>query len=78
MKKIVTIILLIILVCTLSGCTDKSFLNPHIHLCQGDKSSNNTIYVFLRENHNFVINHLYDEVNTDNGYDIIIHVEKIQ
>lgn len=35
-----------------------------------------TIYIALRDGHNFDIQHLYEEVETENGYDIVVHIVK--
>lgn len=76
MTRIFCIILLIILSFTLCGCygTDSDKI-PRLELVRTINNIDN-IYIALRDNHNFNIQHLYEEVETEDGYDIIIHIIK--
>ena len=74
MKKIICIILLIALSFILCGCgsiNEDKF--PQLKFCRSNWRADN-IYIALRDGHNFNIQHLYEEVETENGYDIIVHV----
>lgn len=76
MKRIICIILLIALsfvLCSCSGINADKF--PQLEICRSNLRTD-SIYVALRDNHNFNIQHLYDEVETENGYDIIVHIVK--
>ena len=74
MKRIICIILLIVLSFILCGCygtnADKV---PRLELVRTGVNAD-TIYIALRDGYNFDIQHLYDEVEIENGYDIIIHI----
>jgi len=74
MKRIICIILLIILSFILCGCSDANKF-PQLKICRSTWRAD-TIHVALRDGHNFNIHHLYDEVETENGYDIVVHIVK--
>ena len=74
MKRIICIILLIALSFILCGCScinEDKF--PQLRICRSKNRVDN-IYIALRDDYNFDIQHLYDEVETENGYDIVVHV----
>ena len=73
MKKILCIILFIIALFSLCSCAINEDRFPRLEIDRSDMRAD-TIYIALRDNHNFSINHLYDEIDTENGYDIIIHI----
>lgn len=76
MKRIICIILFIILSFILCGCggiDEDKF--PQLEICRSEWRAD-SIHIALRDDHNFNIQHLYDEVETENGYDIIIHIVK--
>lgn len=75
MKKILCIILFIITLFSLCGCAINEDKFPRLEIARSNVRAD-TIYIALRDNHNFSINHLYDEVETENGYDIVIHITK--
>ena len=75
MKKIIAAILLMVMICALAGCSaTNKYTFPRVRIEQSIYYSDD-IYIPLRTNHTFIINHLYDEVETENGYDIIIHIK---
>ena len=71
---------LIILLCTIIAITCSCATNedtyPQLHIAPTTWRAD-SIYLPLRANHQFAINHLYDEVETDQGYDIIVHIRRI-
>lgn len=75
MKKIFTILILIILIIILSGCglgdQDKF---PRVEMVK-DEYTANAIFLPLRENHKFA-EVPYSIEETENGYNIIIHCIK--
>ena len=73
MKKVLCIILFIITLFSLCGCAINEEKIPRLEIYRSIWRADK-IYIALRDNHNFQINHLYDEVDTEDGYDIIIHV----
>ena len=73
MKKIICAILLMVTICSFAGCAINEDRFPRLEIDRSDVRWD-TIYIPLRDNHNFSIKHLYDEVETENGYDIVIHV----
>jgi len=76
MKRIICIILLIVLSFILCSCySTNSDIFPQLRIAPSDKYAD-YIYIALRDDHNFNIQHLYEEVETENGYDIIVHIVK--
>ena len=77
MKKLLLIILMCALTLLFCGCAVNCAVNegtfPQLRICRSNWHADH-IYIPLRDNHNFNIQHLYDEVETENGYDIIIHI----
>ena len=73
MKRIICIILLIALSFILCGCSENEDKFPQLRICRTGWRADN-IYIALRDGHNFNIQRLYEEVETENGYDIIVHV----
>lgn len=73
MKKFLCIILLITILFSLCSCAINEDRIPRLEIIRSNMRAD-TIYIALRDNHNFSINHLYDEVDTENGYDIIVHI----
>ena len=73
MKKILCIVLFIVALFSLCGCAINEDRIPRLEIVRSDIRMD-TIYIALRDNYNFSINHLYDEVDTENGYDIIVHI----
>lgn len=74
MKKVLIFILIFCLLFALTGCgkiNEDKF--PQLKICRSGWRADN-IYVALRDGHNFDIQHLYEEVETENGYDIVVHV----
>ena len=77
-KRIYLVILFCISIMMLCSCdwlgknADKF---PQLHIAPTSWRADG-IYIPLRENHQFAINYLYDEVETDQGYDIIIHIRR--
>jgi len=59
--------------CTIGATDEDKF--PQLRVCRSEWRADN-IYIPLRDNHNFNIQHLYEEVETENGYDIVIHIVK--
>lgn len=73
MKKFICVILLMVLIFALTGCAINEDKFPRLEISRSNMRAD-TIYIALRDNHDFSINHLYDEVDTENGYDIIVHI----
>lgn len=73
MKKILCIVLFIIVLFSLCSCAINEDRFPRLEIDRSDIRAD-TIYIALRDNHNFSIKHLYDEVDTENGYDIVVHI----
>ena len=73
MKKLLLIILMCALTLLFCGCATNEDNFPQLRVCRSNWHADN-IYISLRDSHNFNIQHLYDEVETENGYDIIVHV----
>lgn len=74
MKRIICIILLITLSFIFCGCcsiNEDKF--PQLEICRSNYRAD-SVYVALRDGYNFNIQHLYDEVETEDGYDIVVHV----
>jgi len=59
--------------CTIGATDEDKF--PQLRVCRSEWRADN-IYIPLRDNHNFNIQHLYEEVETEDGYDIIVHIVK--
>ena len=75
MKKLLLIILMCALTLLFCGCATNVDNFPQLRVCRSDWRAD-TIYIALRDGHNFDIHHLYDEVETENGYDIVVHIVK--
>lgn len=75
MKKIICIILLIVLSFIFCGCSINEDKFPQLEICRSEWRAD-SIHIALRDNYNFNIQHLYEEVETKDGYDIIIHIIK--
>ena len=76
MKKLLLIILMCALTLLFCGCVatnEDKF--PQLRVCRSEWRADN-LYIPLRDDHNFNIQHLYEEVETEDGYDIVIHVKK--
>ena len=73
MKKLICVILLMVLICVLAGCAINEESFPRLEVDRSNIRAD-TIYIALRDGYNFSIKHLYDEVDTENGYDIIVHI----
>ena len=73
MKKLLLIILMCALTLLFCGCATNEDNFPQLRICPSGWHADN-IYIPLRDDHNFNIQHLYEEVETENGYDIIIHI----
>jgi len=74
MKRIICIILLIALsfiLCSCGSINEDKF--PQLEICRSGWRAD-SIHIALRDDHNFNIQHLYEEVETENGYDIVVHV----
>ena len=75
MKKILFFILISIMVLIFCSCSINENRFPQLKICRSNLRSDN-IYVALRDGHNFNIQHLYEEVDTEDGYDIVVHIVK--
>ena len=75
MKKLLLIILMCALTLLFCGCAANEDNFPQLRVCRSKWRADN-IYIPLRDSHNFNIQHLYDEIKTKDGYDIVIHVKK--
>lgn len=75
MKKLLLIILICALTLFFCGCTAATNEGkfPQLRIAPSNNYVDN-IYIPLRDSHNFNIQHLYEEVETENGYDIIVHI----
>lgn len=79
-KRISLILLLCIIVIVICSC-DSDFMGknydtyPQLEIAPTCWRAD-CIYLPLRPNHQFIINHLYDEVETDQGYDIVVHIRR--
>ena len=74
MKKFLAILLILISV-LLCGCTSNKKSYPCVTLERDNYYSNDT-HIDLRQHHTFNEHHLWDEKETEIGYDIIIHIIK--
>ena len=75
MKKLLLIILMCALTLLFCGCATNEDKFPQLRVCRTGWRADN-IYIPLRDSHSFNIQHLYEEVETENGYDIVIHIVK--
>ena len=75
MKKLLLVILMCALTLLFCGCATNENSFPQLQICRSNVRRD-TIYIPLRDSHNFNIHHLYDEVETEDGYDIVVHVRK--
>lgn len=73
MKRIICIILFIALSFILCGCSINEDKFPQLEICRSGWRAD-SIHIALRDDYIFDIQHLYEEVETENGYDIIVHV----
>ena len=77
-KRIYLVILLCISIMMLCSCDwlgENADIFPQLCIAPTVWRAD-SVYIPLRENHQFAINYLYDEVETDQGYDIIIHIRR--
>lgn len=73
MKKLLLIILMCALTLLFCGCATNENKFPQLRLIPTGITADN-LYIPLRDDHNFNIQHLYNEVETENGYDIVVHI----
>jgi len=74
-KRAFLIILFCIIITITCSCATNENTYPQLNIAPTLWHAD-SIYLPLRANHQFAINHLYDEVETDQGYDIIVHVRR--
>lgn len=78
MKKLIIILFLICLIC--GGCSSSNSTKmretyPHITL-ESSAFYSDDVYIPVPQGYTFNVKNYYDEIKTEEGYDIIIHLKK--
>lgn len=77
MKKLIIILFLICLICV--GCSNSTKMRdtyPHVTL-ESSGFYSDDIYIPVPQGYIFNPQNYYNEIKTEKGYDIIIHLKKI-
>ena len=78
MKKLIIILFLICLIC--GGCSSSNSTKmretyPHVTL-ESSNFYSDDVYIPVPQGYTFNLQNYYDEIKTEEGYDIIIHLKK--
>ena len=78
MKKLIIILFLICLIC--GGCSSSNSTKmretyPHVTL-ESSNFYSDDVYIPVPQGYTFNLQNYYNEIKTEEGYDIIIHLKK--